>query len=295
MKTRIHISRAQLNVLAVLLNVIIVLLGLTLYAFNIRTGGLPKEIGSGMVASGLAALILVLYQIASSAVEQREQDVLEVAKGMGLRDYYSHRPDFGFDAEEPSFQGARKIQILELTGHTVFGKIQQGEWGRRCHETTIQVLLQDPLHPPGPWTFTNHRDYEEGNAVGNDLNQVYSFIRKFGVKERFSGGGSWELRLTRAIPTICYFRIDDRIYWAPYLARVVGDRSPHMVVDRGGSLFEILERHFDQLWEAEADREVSVPTDDLDDLTARWRKEIQQYEGQAGRPLPAPSGSSTQD
>jgi hypothetical protein len=285
----------QLNILAVLLNVIIVLLGLTLYAFNITKGGLPKEIGSGMVASGLAALILVLYQIASSAVEQQEQDVLEVAKKMGLSDYYPHRPDFGMDAEEPSFHGARKIQILELTGYTILAKIQRGEWSRRCHRTRIQVLLQDPLHPPGPWTFTNHRDYEEGQAVGTDLNQVHDFIRRFGVSERFPGGGSWELRLTRAMPTICYFRIDDRIYWAPYLSRVFGDKSPHMRVDRGGRLFEILERHFDRLWEAEVDRQVSLPTDDLDDLTTRWRREIKQYEGQAGRPLLAPSDSSIQD
>jgi hypothetical protein len=295
MKTRMRISKAELNVLAVLLNVIIVLLGLTLYAFNITTGGLPKEIGSGMVASGLAALILVLYQIASSAVEQREQDVLEVANEIGLRGYYPHRPAFGLDAEEPSFYGARRIQILELTGHTIFGKIQKGEWGRRCHEATIQVLLQDPLHPPGPWTFLNHRDYEEGNSIGTDLDQVYSFITKFGMKEQFSGGGSWELRLTRAIPTICYFRIDDCIYWAPYLAQVFGDRSPHMRVDRGGKLFEVLERHFDRLWEAEADREVPELTDHMDDLTAQWRREIKQYEDQAGRPLPAPSESSVQD
>jgi hypothetical protein len=115
------------------------------------------------------------------------------------------------------------------------------------------------------------------------------------VSEQFPGGGSCELRLTRAMPTICYFRIDDRIYWAPYLSRVFGDKSPHMRVDRGGRLFEILERHFDRLWEAEVDRQVSLPMDDLDDLTTRWRRDIKQYEGQAGRPLLAPSDSSIQD
>jgi hypothetical protein len=96
MKSPIPISRAQLNILAVLLNIIIVLIGLTLYGFYNKTGGLPKEIGSGMVASGLAALILVLYQIASNAVENRDEALLETAKQVGLDGYYPSRPDFGF-------------------------------------------------------------------------------------------------------------------------------------------------------------------------------------------------------
>jgi hypothetical protein len=175
------------------------------------------------------------------------------------------------------------------------------------------VLLQDPLHPPGTWTFTNHRDFEEGNTIGADLGKVYDFILKFGIDQQFRGGGSYELRLSRAMPTICYFRIDDCIYWAPYLAQTYGDRSPHMKVDRGGELFEVLERHFDRLWEAEVNRAIPLPDGVWDELLSRklidqqthdqglgkvpipagglgnvveqWKSEVKDYENRYGRPM----------
>lgn len=199
----------MLNVLAILLNIIILLSGLALYG-NYTTG-LPTEIGSGMVASGLAALILVLYQIASGAVENRDQQFLDVVTQMGLRAFYMRRPNFATTAEPPTYRGAQRIQILELTGNTVFQSLQPGEWAGWAPDSNIQVLLQDPLHPPGPWTFTNHRDYEESNTIGQDLNQIRAFIKKFGVREQFGSKGQYELRLTRAMPTISYFRIDDVI------------------------------------------------------------------------------------
>jgi hypothetical protein len=287
MNARTRITRGQLNTLAVLLNIIILLIGLALYGFYNQTEGLQKEIGSGMVASGLAALILVLYQIASSAVQGRDDERLRVAERVGLEAYYSSRPDFGFGQKnEFTFAGARKIQILELTGATLFGNIEKDDWLRRLTpETTVQILLQDPLHPPGAWTFLNHRDFEEGNAIGSDLIKVYDFVNKFDAHHQFARGGSFELRLSRAMPTICSFRIDDCIYWAPYLAAVYGDRSPHMKVVRGGELFEVLERHFDRLWAGEAGRPVSRYTDEVDAAMSAWKKEIRRYEQEHGRPI----------
>jgi hypothetical protein len=291
MKAFHSITRSQLNVLAVLLNIIIVLVGLALYGFFRESAGLPREIGSGMVASGLAALILVLYQIASSAVEGQDEGVLGVSKRMGLSGYYSSRPAFGFDKSDFSFKGARTIQVLELSGHTLFAGIEPDEWESQSGAgATIQILLQDPQYPPGPWTFPNNRDYEEGNAIGNDLDEIYAFIDKFGIKSEFPRGGYYELRLTRAMPTISYFRIDDCIYWAPYLPRKYGNQSPHMRVDRGGELFDVLERAFDLMWKMETSREVVIPDwDERDNLKRNWASQINQYQAQEKRPLPAPA------
>jgi hypothetical protein len=275
MKLFKKISRAQLDVLAVLLNIIIVTSGLAIYALDTYPPGLASAIGSGMVASGLAALILTVYQIASNSVTENEEDLHRVAKVMGLRKVHTRRPDFRMDGENDHLSGARIVEVLAITAHSLFPNIDRGEWAEKCPKAIVRVLLLHPFYPPGSWSFANQRDLEEEHWIGTDAMQINDFVRKFGVISKFKGGGSFELRLARRMPTLSYFRIDDHIYWAPYLARTYGPSTPHIEIERGGVFFEVLEQHFERLWKGEAGQPMPLPADDLDALARKWREHSQ--------------------
>jgi hypothetical protein len=131
-------------------------------------------------------------------------------------------------------------------------------------------MLLHPLWPPGTWTFADQRDYEEQHGPNTDLQQINDFVKKFGRKSSLPGGGSFEVRLTRTMPTISYFRIDDNAYWAPYLVNEYGHSVPHLQISSSGELFEWLATNFERLWKAADSDLIPLPVDDVIALKRAW-------------------------
>jgi hypothetical protein len=52
----------------------------------------------------------------------------------------------------------------------------------------------------------------------------------------------------RCIPAINLFRIDDDVFWGPYLMQQQSRNTPTLLATRGGFLFDMLQKHFDALW-----------------------------------------------
>jgi hypothetical protein len=61
-------------------------------------------------------------------------------------------------------------------------------------------------------------------------------------------GVSIEIRLYRALPLINIFRIDDDLFWGPYLLEDQSRNYPTLLVRSPGWLFQRLEQHFEMLW-----------------------------------------------
>ena len=64
-----------------------------------------------------------------------------------------------------------------------------------------------------------------------------------------SAGRPFDVRLYRCLPSINYFRIDDDIFWGPYLIPGQSRNMPTFIVRRGGILFDRLTLHFQQIWD----------------------------------------------
>jgi hypothetical protein len=83
-------------------------------------------------------------------------------------------------------------------------------------------------------------------------------VRRFvaDTYELWSQGDSFQIRLAITLPSINMFRIDDEIFWGPYLisSSHYGRTSrnlPTMIVRRPGYMYDRLLDHFDEIWTGE--------------------------------------------
>lgn len=115
----------------------------------------------------------------------------------------------------------------------------------------IRVLLVDPEAPARRWHYTDQRDLEEGNDVGSIARDVRNFVTAtVGIKrawpERF------EVRLYQSVPAVNVCRIDDDVFWGPYLMGEQSRNTPTFLVARTGPMFNLLTSHFEQIWTSDA-------------------------------------------
>lgn len=224
------------------LNILILLMGISFFAAG---GEFGTGLGIALIASGVTGLLLSLYHMADRFWSEQVSQSVEAAGELGLIEVLDRRPLWRI-SETPAFLRATEIDILEISGYTLtFPNIKE-DWSS-CRARKIRVLLLDPVFPGKDDGFAAHRDAAEHRAGSYEiLIEVRDFIRKFGAgapEERF------EVRLTQAMPTLSYFRMDNNAYWAPLVFGVNGDATPHMLVNDTGIIFEVLKRSFEEMWE----------------------------------------------
>jgi hypothetical protein len=80
-------------------------------------------------------------------------------------------------------------------------------------------------------------------------------ISELGLQTGFAGRGArireeYQVRLESLQDNldVNIFRIDDEVFWGPYLIHQQSRNSPTLLVRRGGLLFDVLLRHFETIW-----------------------------------------------
>ena len=91
------------------------------------------------------------------------------------------------------------------------------------------------------------RDAEEGNAPGSISTDVQEFLDRT-AEVRVQHPDRFQVRLYTALPSINVFRVDDELFWGPYLVRRQSRNTPTFLVSRGGGLFDRIVEHFELLW-----------------------------------------------
>jgi hypothetical protein len=224
------------------LNLIILMLGLVLFLIK---GQLASGLGIGLIASGITGLLLSLYYMSDLIFSEKATQSADAAERLGLMMVLDRRPHWRI-REEPTFMTAREIDILEVSCYTLTFPNLKEDWDA-CRARRIRVLILDPLFPDPAMSFAGFRDAVEHRPGSNEiLIEVRDFIRKFGSGTE---GGRFEVRLSRTMPTLSYFRFDSRIYWAPLLHGLNGDATPHLLISDSGIMHGILSRSFEELWE----------------------------------------------
>ena len=56
------------------------------------------------------------------------------------------------------------------------------------------------------------------------------------------------IRLFQCTPCVTLLRVDDVIYWGPYLVGRPNEHCPIFRVNRGGYLFDLFNSHFEEIW-----------------------------------------------
>jgi hypothetical protein len=206
---------------------------------------LEMTIGAGAVSSFIVSMLIGIYYLLEKVLEARETRQGLQLQEYGLLGYLKQRP-FWKIAYEPAFMSASRIDVLEVSAHTISQHNDEQDLQRLVNSSQkIRVLLLDPLYPAKA-PFAESRDEEEGRAGTREiLTEVCEFLRKFGAG---APDDKFEVRLSRTMPTISYFRWDGTVCWAPLLFGRDGHSVPHTLLSASSPLGDELSRNFERLW-----------------------------------------------
>lgn len=199
-------------------------------------------VGGSLIAAGIAGEILFLY-VASS---QQTKDKLDLISIAGLQRIFPTRSVSIRDEYHSRLRNAKEVDILGF-GLSSFREDYGNKFAELSLNTSFRILLLDPDFPSPANSVATIRDREEGNNDGDikrDVDAFESAVRRSTslVKAKF------RVRRLTALPSINIFRVDDEIFWGPYLISDQSRNMPTLLVRRGGFLYDQIKSHFENLW-----------------------------------------------
>ncbi len=207
---------------------------------------LAQSLGSGLLATGITGMALYLYVRLSEQTHNR----LEVITGAGISSVFPHRSVRIKEQYDRRLRSANRIDLIGL-GLSSFREDyarEFAEWSRRAN---VRILVLDPDFPTKAQSLASYRDLEEGGTKGEIRADVEAFQKAVDNNAAIDRT-RFEVRRMRSIPAINLLRIDDEIFWGPYLMTERSRNTPTLLVHRGGFMFDQLERHFEATWDAAA-------------------------------------------
>jgi hypothetical protein len=202
-------------------------------------GRAVQNIGASLMAAAIAGLVVFVYVLRSESTARR----LEILNEFGFVSAFEGRAARIKPEYDRRLQGAHKridvigfgLRALWDDYHTAFP-----EWRERAD---VRILLMDPDSP-----YADKRDREENDLTGNIRQGVQRFIRDTASLRRSPGNHEFQIRLYTCLPSVNIFRVDDDLFWGPYLVKEQSRNAPTIIVRSGGILFGRLTEHFDKIW-----------------------------------------------
>lgn len=201
-------------------------------------------VGTSLIAAGISGWAIFLYL--ALADEQRlrlqalsESGILGVfgARSVRIRDEYVSRLK----------AATERIDVIGF-GLSAFREDFQTEIPRWKDGAHVRILILDPEFPSGRTSYASQRDREEGNSEGKIAEECRKFVDDFGHLVGKGPKGSLEIRKYRCLPTVNILRVDDELFWGPYLVNRQSRNTPTFLVKRGGFLYTHFNDHFDHIW-----------------------------------------------
>lgn len=236
------------------LHVLLLVIGLAL----VRSASLIiVGIGTSLIAAGIAGSVIFFY------VQETEQvgRLLEALRDFGLQRIHSGRGvrireeyDIAISKAEKTIDvlGFGLRSLLEDYGNSF------PVWAARA---PVRVLLIDPEYPSVRYCYADQRDSEEHNQKGDITRDVKEFVKRTAALAE--GNAQFRIRLYRCLPSVNLFRIDNTMFWGPYLVGQQSRNMPTFVLTKGGSLYRRFSEHFDSIWNS----------DDLSrEVPSEWRR-----------------------
>ncbi len=211
-----------------------------------------QAIGTSLVAAAAAGYALFAYVLISEGWTRRVEDLLNA----GFRQWWAGRSVTMKPEYDSRLNDAREaIDILGF-GQQHFRDDQHQNFRRwSAAGIRVRILLIDPGYPNDARSFAGQRETEEAVPAGSIATDVDAFLREVS-RQGLGGDAHFTVRLYSCLPTLSIFRIDDELFWGPYLVREVSRNTPTFLIARG-LLFTRLMRHFDTIWtDAGLSREV---------------------------------------
>ena len=212
-------------------------------------------VGTSMIATAICGYVTFSWVIYSDNEEEKRKQINNAAERIGLVDAFEKR-SVGISSEYQTRLKHAKYRI-DIIGFGLsallndFGE-QFETWATKCN---VRILLIDPDFPYEGNSYAQMRDLEERSAEGSIKAEVCTFLKKTETLWR-DENISFNVRLATVLPSINLFRIDNEMFWGPYLVnsgksiQKLESRSlPTFIIDDTGFLFSKFESHFNAIWE----------------------------------------------
>jgi hypothetical protein len=204
-------------------------------------------IGTSLIAAGIAGWVVFTYVFAS----QRVSESLEIVTDFGFIKAFEARqvrikPEYDRLLEKAH----ERIDVIGF-GLRALREDYLPEMSTWKQKADVRMLLIDPEFPNVGSAYANQRDLEEGDHAGTITQQVKKFVADTKAITELVAPHSFEVRLFRCLPSVNIFRVDNEMFWGPYLIKQPSRNSPTFLVRRG-VLFDRLLQHFDRIWNDDA-------------------------------------------
>ena len=226
--------------LAYFLIQLVLILGGSMLALTKRT--VLVGVGTGLIATGAAGLIT----FARAVMHEDQAARLVLYARFGILGAFERRGAMIRDEYDKRLREARRfIDVIGFGLHHLQEDYRQ-DFPQWAAASTVRILLLDPEAPDGGLSYADARDAEEGEAEGTIAGEVRDFLDRTAELRR-DHGERFQVRLYRAMPSINMFRVDDTMFFGPYLMERPSRNTPTLLLGRG-VLFDELASHFDALW-----------------------------------------------
>lgn len=201
-------------------------------------------VGTSMIAAGIVGWVVFTYIL----LNQEVSDSLEIINQFGLTNAFDGRSV----KIKPQYDNLleRAHERIDIMGFGLKALREDylpqfTEWRQKAD---VRILLIDPDFPDNNLSYSKQRDCEERDAIGTIAQQVHQFIQDTREVRYTNSGHSFDIRLYRCLPSVNVFRVDDELFWGPYLIKQPSRNSPTFLVHKGGLLFDRIIAHFESIW-----------------------------------------------
>jgi hypothetical protein len=222
---------------------IIILIGYILCITN-KPESIWLSVGASIIAAGITGLVVFVYMLLAQTAKESLDIIYRFGivnayegRSVMIKSEYDNRLNYMHERIDIMGFGLKALREDYLD--------QFSQWKQRVK---IRILLIDPCFPSDEHCYANQRDYEERDTHGTIKQQVQQFIQDTKEIRGIQIGHTFEIRLYRCLPAVNIFRIDDELFWGPYLIKQPSRNSPTFLVRRGGLLFDRLVDHFEHIW-----------------------------------------------
>lgn len=233
------------SIIWILVHTIVFLVGIIVFDVPQIAAFLGKPfaeaLGGGLAATGAAGVFIYVYVRQADSLSES----INLIAQSGLTKIFEGRAA-RIKAEYD--QRLRKFDYLDVIGFGLsdFREDYKTEFARWAQHSKVRLLLIDPHFPTPDHSFAELRDREEKTNPGKIAADVKQFAHEFAELSRSSQ--NFQIRLMRCTPGLNIFRIDDEIFFGPYLMDRASRNSFTFECRRGGFLFTALLSHFEAIW-----------------------------------------------
>jgi hypothetical protein len=207
-------------------------------------------VGTSVSATGICGWAIFFWIRLSEEAAQGMNRIRQI----GLIDAFPARSVPIRSEYESRFNAARRgIDFLGF-GLRALREDFGSDFARWLEGIPIRILLVDPQAPHPGWHYVSQRDIEESNSPGSieqDVQQFLQFLTP--IKNLYPD--RLQVRLYSCLPALNVCRIDDEIFWGPYVLGVQSRNTPTFLTGRFGVLHNLLEAHYESVFSDQFSRD----------------------------------------